>query len=643
MKNKVPVLAKPSGISLADHTRHVGEEAMYILDQLPFLSEKYQRLTGGDLREELRLAARYHDWGKSHQQWQKACQEDHKVYLKWRQKNDLSNAPFTPEEYRRFEKEMRSANKNPGKHLMNAGLRHELASLEMIDRDKIQLSEAIKAAIGAHHGKMGFRNQRRWKKDGLAPGSLKIEGPFYPQWIRFERLSAQVCEKGWDELLKIRYRFAAIRSLLQLADTRASRKEGEGEHASYDICPFELKQKFATLRPVQEAALGVAGHDISILRAPTGSGKTYAALLWAEQQVLKHRRADRLVIAMPTRFTSNALAISTEDQLGETGLYHSSAWYNRYGDIQEKEAIKNAKEAHRMARFLATPVTVCTIDHLLICLTGTKEAHHSTFYFLANSAVVFDEADFYDPFIQANIVILLKVLRSLKVPVLIMSATVPDAARKLYEIQTPIATPPEENIEVEKKLQYLGSDISRGEQVLKEMLELGHGIIYANTISRALCYYKWLRDSSGPDKPPIILYHSRFTEPDKKRIEEKLIQTLGKAAWENRKKVPVKGIAIMTQIGEMSVNISAPLMLSDLCPWDRLAQRIGRLVRFGFCNTGICYVVAPIKDETLYPAPYGEFEKGKKRWKAYDSLTNTHKQLKETYTEASTVTPQQIC
>ena len=51
----------------------------------------------------------------------------------------------------------------------------------------------------------------------------------------------------------------------------------------------------------------------------------------------------------------------------------------------------------------------------------------------------------------------------------------------------------------------------------------------------------------------------------------------GLKAWEKKR---ARGIAVLTQIGEMSINISAPLMLSDLCPWDRLAQRAGRLARF---------------------------------------------------------------
>lgn len=626
-------LGKPSGITLKEHTQHVIDEAKYILKEHSFLIKKYFDLTEKDLEKELLKAARCHDWGKAHKQWQNACQLDHQVYKNWRIKNGLAPEEINPVEYRQFTSEVESA----GLNLRGAKLRHELASLEIAARNRVELSDEVKAAIAAHHGKLSFRHKHRWEKDG--------GGDFYKHWKYLYRLSYHSKKIDKDDLVLKRYQFAAIRALLQLADTRASRKEGEGEEASYKFIPFKIKNKYKELRPVQEAAKELANEWISILRAPTGSGKTYASLLWGDKQINELGRADRLVIAMPTRFTSNALSISVADQIDETGLYHSSAWFNRYGNITEREAKKKAAEAHRMARYLATPVSVCTIDHLLISLSGTKEQHHSTFFFLANSAVVFDEADFYDPFVQANIVELLKVLKVLKVPVLIMSATVPDSARTLYGINAPIKLPNNLPLRHEKKLEWIDEKINEltEEKVLTKMLASGNGIIYANTVASALGYFRKLENRAKEKGIPLVIYHSRFTEPDKKDIEEKLIKLLGQKAWRNHKQIPVKGIAIMTQIGEMSVNISSTLMLSELCPWDRLAQRIGRLVRFEEeaieKQVGLCYVIEPIKDGALYPAPYGEYNLKEKRWQAYQVLTDTKNDLQQKFTEKNEITP----
>jgi len=436
-----------------------------------------------------------------------------------------------------------------------------------------------------------------------------------------------------------RYKVAAVRALLQLADTRASRAEAGKQVPpitpfSYDF-PHTEKDGSLSLRPVQEAALAHSHLQEMILRAPTGSGKTDAALLWAKQQIEVLRRADRLIVAMPTRFTSNALAINVAATLSDTGLYHSSAWVNWYEphDAAGKAKREEAKELQKLARLLVTPITVCTIDHLLIALTGAREDHHAIFFNLANACVVFDETDFYDPFIQANLIVLLRVLRWLKVPFLMMSATVPESAQKLYGVKHEIVEPERQNVVASEAvgssapvrvLQHAGASAGPEDlaEVLTQFADARRGIIYANTIERAMAYYRWF-EARGVE---AILYHSLFTEPDKKRIESKLIAALGREAWSAG---TASGVAILTQIGEMSINISAPLMLSDLCPVDRLTQRAGRLLRFGFDEAaqGKLYLTTPQKNGRLYPAPYGEWTG--KHWKPARALTETMRLLQE--------------
>jgi CRISPR-associated endonuclease/helicase Cas3 len=145
--------------------------------------------------------------------------------------------------------------------------------------------------------------------------------------------------------------------------------------------------------------------------------------------------------------------------------------------------------------------------------------------------------------------------------------------------------------------------------------------VYANTVKRALAYYDWFRDNTGVDP---ILYHSRFTEPGKKNVEQKLIDALGQEAWANG---TARGVAILTQIGEMSLNVSAPVMVSELCPYDRLAQRAGRLGRFEGMGVGTLHVVTPTKDGELYPAPYGEYDQDEYEWHPGRALLQTRSDL----------------
>lgn len=290
--------------------------------------------------------------------------------------------------------------------------------------------------------------------------------------------------------------------------------------------------------------------------------------------------------------------------------------------------MKEALAQQKMANLLATPITVCTIDHLLMSLTFTQENHHLICSNLANSCVVIDEADFYDDFTLANIIFLLKVLHNWKVPVMIMSASLPESALQLYRkagfnIESILEDKESDSynkcFNIKKLIEY--DDIQDINYLLEYCIERGNAIIYLNTVDKAIKVYKEIKAlvlESGKDIP-IILYHSRFTEKDKQRKENMLLDNLGRKAWNNG---TAKGIAILTQIGEISINISSKLMISEICPIDRLMQRAGRLCRFDN-SVGEMYALIPYKDNTLYPAPYGSYSQNEKSWIPCKALFST--------------------
>ena len=621
------ILAKSSGISLEDHTRHVVEEAINILNAFPFLENEYQRLTQTDLRKQLLNAAQYHDLGKQFPQWQNACQKDYQNYQNWCIQNNEEESMDSFKKYDPYGKK--------GVNLRSAGVRHEFSSLLLAEQQGIELNDFEKIAIAAHHGKLGIKHRERWTGDA--------KGVFEKYWGFFQSLSYSNYLDTIFTNLKKRYQSAGIRALLQLADTRASRAEGNENLATFAPFKYDFPHNNEK-RGVQKVVETYWNEQAMILRAPTGSGKTDAALLWAQHQI-KEGRADRLVIAMPTRFTSNALSININDSVNhQIGLYHSSAWYSKFKKEGSNNISKSdARELHKLARLLCTPVTVSTIDHLLISLTGTREDHHAIFFNLMNACVVIDEADFYDDFIQGNLQTLLSILKYFEVPVLIMSATVPESAKELYQI--PFITEDLEGIDdpkCEVKIHPEIEDLNQIEDLLNLALTQPT-IIYTNTVDRAVAYYNWFQEKKKEEaynNLEICLYHSRFTEPDKKLKEETLAQMLGKEAHKAKN---AKGIAIMTQIGEMSINISAPLMISDICPFDRLAQRAGRLNRFAkhkeFAHlpqvVGELHVIVPYKNGALYPAPYGSFDKSSKEWQAGQPLLDTIENIEEKIYTAS--------
>lgn len=598
------VLAKPSGITLDQHTSDVILEAMSICDNLPTTCDKYQKMVGKDLRKRLEISALYHDIGKEDIKWQSACQADYVDFCEW-----MKNHPeATLKDHVDF------LFREGGKHLRMCGVRHELVSL----KKKMQyIPMPVSVAIAAHHTKLGLSFRDRWIQEGHKD-----------IWNKIESVSNEIIES--EDLSRVAvsaYEYDGVRGVLQLADHRASTKE-EGETLP-SIASFKYVFPFSKKRGIQKLVEDHWKEDLLLVRAPTGAGKTDASLLWALKQI-ENNRADRLIIAMPTRFTSNALSVNVSKTLSTTGLYHSSAWFAKYNNKVENgsSSLAYALKELDMARLLETPITVCTIDHLLMSLTLTREDHHLINFNIANSCLVIDEADFYDDFTQANINFLLTILNYWHVPVLIMSASLPESVLQSYKKTGYQVTDILEEktdydrmrFSIESIFDY--SVLSDLDEVIGKAIERENAIFYMNTVDSAVMLYRYIvrKVEDRECRLPILLYHSRFTELDKLNKENQLLCALGKEAWQEGK---AKGIAVLTQIGEMSINISADIMVSEICPIDRLTQRAGRLCRFDTKKIGQLYVVCPQKKGRLYPAPYGSYDRKDKIWKSCSALDKT--------------------
>jgi CRISPR-associated endonuclease/helicase Cas3 len=550
------VLAKSEPrLTLGEHTEDVVAEAECILARLRY-DRKYKRITGHSLGDRLLTAARYHDLGKAHPRWQK----------------HLKNGD-----------------------LINVGLRHELASLVHMDAENVKADPVVRAAIAAHHNKLGQYHRSRWTDTEFEWNHLDQSAPssFEHLWSEFTGKEKEAYLSADDaDLIRTRYEYDVVRGLLQLADRRASQIEDPDSSDPLSLRPFRYQFPHNSYLPVQKAAVDQADRDVLALRSETGSGKTAAALLWAREQV-RNRRARRAIMAMPTRFTSSSLAGDVSGDVS-AGLYHSSAWQKLQDDPRSHDKLA-------MARQFLYPLTVTTIDQVMTCLTGRREDHHLRFANLAHSCLIIDECDFYDDVVQANIEELMRVLQVLDVPVLVMSATLPSEHLGVYFPDRPsddlVDTTRSGNEFEISGIESLEQPDRFLDSLPPPIRDADRLIVYANTVARAVGYFDALQEY----RDDVILYHSRFTEPDKAKKEAQIRQMLGE---EGR-----GGVAVMTQIGEMSLNISAASMVSELCPVDRLAQRTGRMGRFSG-DDGRLFIIEPMRDETLYPAPYGDIQPG---------------------------------
>ncbi len=355
-----------------------------------------------------------------------------------------------------------------------------------------------------------------------------------------------------------------------------------------------------------------------LIRLGCGMGKTAAALFYAKN-LSKTKDFNNIIFTLPTQFTSNSIIDDLVEQYNfipeNLGLYHGNAeeFWDNYFKKDEKDALleneeilenqKNSKKKIQFAKVFNFPITVTTVDHLILSLIhGFKQADKSIINIL-HSMVIFDELHYYEPHTLEIILELQNILRCWNVPHLIMSGTMPDKILEYYgqkdykiydwngkfqlkngdyEDRTPFALKMILNPLIFKK----NKNFSFNEEFKKLILiNLSNKsdiilkqIIFVNTVERTKIIYELLANllNKVPNKPKVIVYHSQFTKRDKIKKERKIKKLFNI----NNNNQPV--ILITTQITEFSLNISSDVMFSEMAPLDSLFQRAGRLHRGGF-------------------------------------------------------------
>lgn len=392
-----------------------------------------------------------------------------------------------------------------------------------------------------------------------------------------------------------------------------------------------LQQRFPQLtgRPARsiQAELIAAAHacaepPLLIVEAPMGVGKTEAALLAAE--VLASRFGQGGVfLGLPTMATANPMFTRTLDWLDATltqdasvALTHGKAGLNDCyaaligdawrGQVYEEDGtdvgravvnlwLRGAKRAG-LASFV-----IGTIDQALF--SALKAKHVSLRHLgLASKVVILDEVHSADTYMRVYLTRLLTWLSAIRVPVILMSATLPPAQRaefvaayargrgdKRPDAPDPSDTYPRitaydgatrslavarEGVPTEVGLERLPDDLATLTTTLSGLLDEGGcaGVV-CNTVRRAQEAYDALAERFGADA--VVLTHSRFLAPDRLAREADLVDRLGR----DGDRRPDRLIVVGTQVLEQSLDIDFDVLISDLAPADLLLQRVGRLHR----------------------------------------------------------------
>lgn len=357
-----------------------------------------------------------------------------------------------------------------------------------------------------------------------------------------------------------------------------------------------LKQNH-TFYSYQKEAAQYSGNIL--IKAPCGRGKTEAAVMWAKQ-ILKRDDIDHVIFVMPTRVTSNAMALRLKEYFGagNVNVYHS-------GDLNINKELSNNDEiepTHCLSAF-HSPVTVTTLDHLLLSFVhGYKYADRAEGGVL-RSAIIIDEVHAYDKLMVSNLLAALPLFKKYKIPHLIMTGTLPDTLKQsimsvneyglIVDNEGMSYTP----FTIMKEPRPITVDNEADQSFIDNVLSLynaGHKqMIVTNTVARAQAVYYALRKAGIPDDSRCIL-HSRYTAKDRLEHEKVVINT--PKDW--------NGVIVSTQVCELSLDIEGVTHLhSELCPVDALGQRAGRCNRKGKTPEGVVHVYPLENGKNL---PYDE-------------------------------------
>jgi CRISPR-associated endonuclease/helicase Cas3 len=381
-----------------------------------------------------------------------------------------------------------------------------------------------------------------------------------------------------------------------------------GFSAMFPFLPNEIQAK------VMETADDLRFPSLLILEAPTGIGKTEAALYLADTWLQKEKGRG-IYIAMPTQATSNQIFERTLDFLNQRydqkiniQLAHGQALWNekmqelRLSSIGEGPADAENKmnaEAWFMPRkkTLLAPFGVGTVDQALMGILQSRHFYLRLFG-LANKVVIFDEVHAYDTYMSKLFLRLLTWLRAVGASVIVLSATLPEETRKamtkVFAPQVPDNNPQAEyprltlvTSEEEKNISLPAPDdctiqlikiAPASESIIQslkgKLSQGGCAAVICNTVRRAQEIYLALQEANFINGEDLTLFHSRFPPAWRNEIEKKVLEQIGKNG-----KRPHKAIVVATQVIEQSLDLDFDLMLSELAPIDLLIQRIGRLHR----------------------------------------------------------------
>lgn len=327
----------------------------------------------------------------------------------------------------------------------------------------------------------------------------------------------------------------------------------------------------------------------ALLIAPTGSGKTEAALLWVAHQAKVTGNVPRLFYTLPYQASMNSMKLRLEPTFGkdEVALQHGRGLLALYRMLLQRDydptaAARQAKWIRNLGQLNYPPVRVFSPYQMLkgmYRLSG-YEALLSDYH---QAAFIFDEIHAYEPTRLAMILKTIEYLhKNFNARFLIMSATFPSLIKtqivQLLDCPTEINAEPALFTEFQRhRLIMLDGELlsENGLQRVVDDAQSGKSVlVVCNLVDRAQDAYRQLISRLGPYGIPVELLHGRFNMRDRSKKEQTIRDSTGSKSDYRR---PI--VLVATQAVEVSLDIDLDTIYTDPAPLEALVQRFGRVNR----------------------------------------------------------------
>ncbi|MEL6440844.1 MAG: CRISPR-associated helicase Cas3' [Cyanobacteria bacterium J06621_8] len=365
-----------------------------------------------------------------------------------------------------------------------------------------------------------------------------------------------------------------------------------------------------------------------------GSGKSLAAYLWAKKwaEKLKDKRNFRLFFCLPTTGTTTEhfkeYALESGIDEGQISLTHSRSSVDletmattlereeveedKDTDVENKnmalQVIKAEQDKIDALKLWSTKLSVTTTDTVLGLMANARRSIYSI-PAIMQSAIIFDEIHAFDDRLFGHLLVFLKNFP--KLPVLLMTASLPDNRLKAIQQIRPdlnfvpgdskLETLPRYLLEYQSVSKSAWEEEKLWQKVAACIASKGKVLWICNRVDWANNTY--LKAGDRFPNTSVNVYHSRLCYKHRSRRHRNVVDLF------KQSKQPA--ILVSTQVAEMSLDISADLLITDVAPIPSIIQRLGRLNRRVTPNNPgspktaiICSLVNPKHDTK----PYGKEE-----------------------------------